>query len=280
LEENKAAASTAAGEDLTFETPPVFEVVLSVQFEAVPMTAAHFGLFWAGVRDRYPSAIEQPPIEAVEESFQRVQVDKKPTIRVLEKPDTPRMWFLSGDGTELIQLQSNRFVRNWRQNVPGAAYPRYSALRERFARDFLLFVDFVEREGLGDIRPTQVEITYINHVPSATGEEHTRPGRHFRIGEVPQLFPGDEPEDVRLIARWVMRHEDRPVGRLHVDLRPAYKGDAHEPVWTLNLVARGAPTSATGVEAILQFMDLGRARILRAFDVLTTEEMHLLWQKR
>src|ERR1035438_10399713 len=47
-----------------FANPPVAEVVLSVQFEALSrMRAAHFGLFWARIRDRYPRTEERPALE-------------------------------------------------------------------------------------------------------------------------------------------------------------------------------------------------------------------------
>ncbi len=264
---------------ITFDAPPVFEMALSVQFEAIPLTAAHYGLFWAGVRERYPLVAEQPPIDPTIEEFGASRVEKKPGVRVLERPETPRMWFLSADGTELIQLQRDRFVRNWRQHVPGVAYPRYPALRSRFETDFLSFVEFVEREGLGDLGPTQVEVTYINHVPALSEEGHSNPHRHFAFASMPEVFEGDTFENARVIANWVMRREGKPIGRLHADLRPAHRNDNRTPIWSLNLVARGAPLGL-GLDGVVSFMDAGRARIVAAFDRLTTEEMHREWNKR
>lgn len=266
---------------ITFDAPPVFEVALSVQFEDLPITAAHYGLYWAQVRARYPTPIEQAPIDPVIERFVGVQLDNAPQLRILDKPDTPRMWFVSADGTELIQLQRNRFVRNWRVHGGGSSYPRYPVLRERFVQDFTSFVEFAEREGLGDIAPTQVEVTYINHVPALEGEHHTRPTRHFAISALPELYPGDQFEDERVIAKWVMREDGNPIGRLHVDLRPAYVTENKAPVWNLNLVARGAPLHGEGpLDGVLSFMDHGRARIALAFKALTTEAMHGEWRLR
>lgn len=170
---------------------------------------------------------------------------------MLEKPDTPRMWFVSADGTELIQLQRNRFVRNWRHHAPAAVSPRYPVLRSVSPKISCSLLTSWSRND----------------------------SRHFTIGAAPDVFPGDELEDTRVIAKWIMKDGGRPIGRLHVDLRPAYMTENHAPVWNLNLVARGAPLGS-GLEGLLQFMDAGRDRIVHAFEQLTTKEMHDEWKKR
>ncbi len=54
-----------------FRRPPVVEVALSVQFEAVrALKAMHVGVFWdRHLRNLYPTAEEVPPLPSTIESF-------------------------------------------------------------------------------------------------------------------------------------------------------------------------------------------------------------------
>lgn len=49
-----------------------------------------------------------------------------------EKPPVPRVWFLNAYRTELIQVQADRFVHNWRKLLRVEPYPCYEPSRERF----------------------------------------------------------------------------------------------------------------------------------------------------
>ena len=50
----------------SFRKPPLHEVALMVQFEAVTeLTSAHIGSFWQEVRGRLPHIQEQPPLPGV-----------------------------------------------------------------------------------------------------------------------------------------------------------------------------------------------------------------------
>jgi uncharacterized protein (TIGR04255 family) len=114
-----------------FSRPPVAEVALSIQFE--PLTGfrvAHFGVFWAQIRDRFPKTQEQPPLPPVVERFGvRVQV---PQLQFGVGMVPPRCWFLDQDETELLQLQTDRVILNWRKlERESAPYPHYRTLRDK-----------------------------------------------------------------------------------------------------------------------------------------------------
>src|SRR3990172_7966619 len=133
-----------------FDRPPVGEVALSVQFSRLTgFQVAHFGLFWATNRDRFPSTQSHPAIDPVVEQFEG-PVSGKPSVRfeLAQELMPPRAWFLSREGDELIQVQHDRFVFNWRKTKPSDRYPRYPHVRRRFVDEFQRFERFVGEQGL------------------------------------------------------------------------------------------------------------------------------------
>ena len=77
------------------------------------------------------------------------------------------MWFLTEDGTQLIQIQRDRFAFNWRMLDTDRQYPHYAQVRDDFVRQLEKFFEFLREEGLEDPNPDQVELTYVNHIPAA-----------------------------------------------------------------------------------------------------------------
>ena len=261
-----------------FANPPVVETVLSVQFEPLSqMRAAHFGLFWGQIRERYPKTEERPSLDPVIERF------PEPAPRrvgfqfpVLEVPPLPRFWFIHRNETELIQLQADRFIKNWRKSGEGDSYPRYEKLRGWFEQEFEEFQKFVKKEMLGSIEVNQCEVTYVNHIVSGEGW-----GSHEDLDKVFALWshlaspiPG-KAEDAAFHARFPIRDgSGQPVGRLHADVQAALRIPDGKPMFVLSLTARGYLGQST------EFFDLGREWIVRSFAEMTTKEMHRVWGRR
>ena len=158
-----------------FDNPPLIEVALSVQFEELGLLRVpQLGYVWHAFRDRFPKLEEQPPLEKSNEQF-GPKTAKRPRVRLelSTVPPRPRLWFLNDSGSELVQVQSDRFVRNWRKQEETAEYPRYSRLRKFFQEDFEVFCRLIEAEQWGVIEPNQCEVTYVNVIPAGEGwREH------------------------------------------------------------------------------------------------------------
>lgn len=114
-----------------FDDPPLIEVVLSVQFEALaPIEFVDvLASFRSRLRDRYPQTEQHPPLPPAFEIF-GVPAPGAPRLQIQLQtvPDLPRFWLLNEAGTEIIQLQNDRFVHNWRKVGSGDAYPRYERI--------------------------------------------------------------------------------------------------------------------------------------------------------
>src|SRR5262245_61750724 len=106
-----------------FDRPPVTETVLGVQFAPLPLlTVAQMGRFWADVEEAYPKHEIQPPLGRYAEEFTKPPMDRSVQLALSTRPAL-RGWFVDSDGTELIQVQHDWFIRNWRRLSAKGSYP-------------------------------------------------------------------------------------------------------------------------------------------------------------
>lgn len=263
-----------------FKDPPINEVVLGVQ--TVPMqglNASHLGLFWREIRKDFPRTEEKPALDPVIERLgDKQSAPALPALRLLEKPETPRVWLLNESGNRLVQLQQDRLHYNWRKLEDSDPYPRYQALRVAFKTEAERLQAFVARENLGDFRPTQCEVTYINHVaPCDIWQGHQDLAKVFTTWNAPggAFLPGIE--DGQFAMRFVIRDESGAMlGRLIVQVNPARLRKDDRAIFRMDLTARGRP-EGDGVDGVLKFLDRGHEWVVRAFAELTTPAMHRVW---
>jgi uncharacterized protein (TIGR04255 family) len=274
----------------SFDRPPVIEVLASVQFDPpVGFNAVHFGLLWNRFRGDFPDIEQKAPLPQV---LERLGVNPQPQqiqVEFSTEPALPRLWFISRSGDELIQVQPDRFIRNWRA-VPtlGNAYPRYhDCIRPRFSADYAAFVGLLETERVGTIEPNQCELSYINHiVPNEHWSSHRDLASVLRClsNEFCELL--DYPtEAVNMASAHIINDgSGKFLGRLHIKVQSAFRepqttDEKQIPVFVLSLTVRGRPT-AKGVEGVMGFLDIGHRAIVNSFDQVTTPEMHKVWGKR
>jgi uncharacterized protein (TIGR04255 family) len=261
-----------------FSDPPLAETVLSVHFDRLSaLRTAHFGLYWDEIRTRFPKTEEQGELPPVVERFpEQPQPMVGIQFEALGAPPPPRFWFIDDKGTELIQVQRDRFIKNWRRTGEGDLYPRYERVRDGFDRDFSDFAEFVSRNQLGTIRVNQCEVTYVNHIVSGAGwETHADISKVFTVWKQPQsAYPG-QAQDLTFRAKFPIADQSGGfVGRLHVTLQPVTRLTDGSPMFLLELTARGQIGEGA------DFFDVGREWIVRSFAELTTPTMHKVWGRR
>lgn len=258
-----------------FDHPPVVEVAVGVQFRPI---FAMRGLGLAGLRDKwrtqYPRIEEQPALPPISEG----SPSRLPQVQfnVVSLPPT-RQWFLSELGTELVQVQPDRLIVNWRSGEAQAEYPRYRQIRETFINRFNDLAQFAIDEGFGEPEITQAELTYIN-VIDAKPDELGRIERFFKgWSEVSGHHLG-APEQARVTLSFVIPGLGNSQARLYVEINPAQR-QSGEPVLFFTLTVRGNPGGKSFAEA-MKFIDEARDHVTRSFDELTEESMHDVWGKR
>lgn len=139
-----------------FQNPPINELIIATYFKP-PLTtlrSEHVGLFWSKIRDEFPAVEQQAPVGGAE-TFQQISG---------EFFTMPRFWFVAEDKINLIQLQKNAFMLNWRRR--DAKYPHFSEnLKPAFDKYYRVFEDFVRDDvGNSDIKIDLCELTYINTI--------------------------------------------------------------------------------------------------------------------
>jgi uncharacterized protein (TIGR04255 family) len=263
-----------------FTNPPVVEVALSVQYARLErLRVAQIGQLWGEFKDMFPKTEEHAPLAPAWEKFEPALPRVEIKVETSDVLPVPRVWFVNDEESELIQVQQDRFAHNWRKRGESDKYPRYEKIRESFKSELEKFRQFLLRENLGEITPDQAEVTYVNHIsPNEAWENHSQ------VGEVVTVWTDhysdnflSNPEDVSFRARFRIRGaDDKPLGRLHVVLQPAFSRTDQQPIFVLTLTARGEPLGS-GIDAAMNFMDLGREWIVRGFTSITTQRMHQIW---
>jgi len=259
-----------------YDKPPVVETVMSVQFpELEGFRAAHFGLYWETLRDRYPRLSDQPRLDPIrEEKFPKTPVTAFQSVQLLKQLPLGRMWFTSDNNSELIQLQPDRFLFNWRGD--DGNYPTYRGNSQTFFKEFDAFCDFCEEHELPPPTPEICEVTYVNHCDPVAGEAAVElAGKIFtglRWETNHEFLP--RPESMKFNRAFVISHNKTPIGRLYAEASIAARRDgaALREFVLLNLTARvnHDPKLGRPLESTLQ---CAHDWIVRGFADMTNIDM-------
>jgi uncharacterized protein (TIGR04255 family) len=257
-----------------FEDPPVIEVALTAQFRSLPgMQGVKLGPLRELWSDQYPKVEEQPPLPYMAEG----EAPGGPLLLFNLGSPAVRFWFLSDDGTELVQLQHDRLSVNWRELGSGKAYPRFPTMRQMFADRFTDLTNFVAVEGLGQLHITQLELTYINAITVDPSDM----GKLERILSTWQAVPSHHlgaPQQVRTEMSFQVKDLGAGAARFWVQVGPGQRG-AGVPATLFSLLIRGVP-AGEGLKEALTFLDDAHQHVVRSFTELTTSEMHANWRLR
>jgi uncharacterized protein (TIGR04255 family) len=273
--------SDAPEHDLAdFDNPPIVETVLSAQFETLTaMRSVHFGLFWQRVKGEFPNTEEHPALPPVlEQASEPAPQAVRLRFETQETLPLPRLWLLNSGRTEMMQIQNDRFIKNWSKGAANAEYPHYTpVIKPAFERDFKDFQTFIAEEKLGEIKINQCEVTYISHIIAGEGwTKRDESEKIFTVFKQPfaEPYPG-RAEEFAYRARFpILGPNNEWIGRLHVDVQPAVGISDNKPMYAMNLTARGMYGSG------IEFFDIGRRWIVKSFEHLTTEHMHEIWGRK
>lgn len=263
-----------------FDSPPVIETLLGVQFQPLAgWKTPHFGLFWHRIRDEYPQSELQPPLQYQVEQFGvEAALPKFLEFRLRQEPPL-RCWFLNQTGGRLLQLQNGHFIHNWRLVSEQDSYPRYAqTIRPEFEIEWRRLCEFLASERISEPKITQCEVTYVNHLVRGNGWNTPDDLRNVFpcwSGEHSGRFL-PSPESVVINANYELPNQQ---GRLHISAEPAIRGDDAQEIIQLKLTVRGRPASSS-LSDLLSWFDLGREWVVRGFTDFTSADMHKLWKRK
>lgn len=264
-----------------FENPPVAEVILGMQFKRLPkFGAVHLGLSASLFQNEFPRVQEVPPLDPTFEVFGTSHgTEHVPKISLVTNPVT-RLWLINDEKTQLIQIQPDRFIRNWRKVATDGVYPRYEKIRAGFESCVNTFSKFLDTKQLGRIAPNQCEVSYVNHIELPDGANWWgSPGEVFVNWNNGTPDPMYQVEDVRFITRHLLRSDSGSAqARLICQVEPGINSNG-KSVISFTLSVRGRPASEA-IESVLEFFDTGRECIVRQFAAMTTKKMHEIWGRK
>jgi uncharacterized protein (TIGR04255 family) len=272
-------SDTQEGALPAYANPPVVEVILGVQFDRLSgFRNAHLGAFWKTLDEKeWPSVSDAPPLEPQFERFAESARWAMAQVQLRLAQDMPsRLQIKNKDGDRMIQVQNSHLLFNWLGQT-GGTYPRYRNVREGFVWALEQFLAFIDRENVGEFRPNQWEVSYLNHIPKGTLWETAKDWRFFRpLAGVPTIEGIIQGESFNGEWHFVIPEQR---GRLHVAWQHGGKpGTVEQEILALILTARGPlQQNKSDVQAVLAGLDLGHTTIVRAFQNLMADEANKYW---
>ena len=271
--------ATAKVKFRTFDNPPVVETVVGVQFAPLAnLTSGYYGWFWKQFLDE--TWVRTSDAGVLPDQFEKFGDEvvwgvSSIQFGVLSVP-LVRVQIFNAKNDRLIQIQNTRFLYNWQKQE--GAYPRYASTRREFDALFARFCDFARTVDLGEVKPNQWEVIYVNHIPKGPLWNSPSDWKRILPGllDAGQALPGLRFESV---GEWHYEIEPRR-GRLHIAAQPGRAGTATGPdVLMLQFTARGPILEKPGW-SLGDGLDLGHEAIVRTFGEMASPEALKLWGGR
>ena len=261
-----------------YERPPVVETILGVQFDRLTnFKNAHLGGFWKTLDNaEWPVVLDASLLPTQFERFTDSAKWANSGQFMLTQDPSCRLQIKSNSGDRMIQIQNGRLHFNWLKQT-GGVYPRYESVRENFVGTYKRFTDFVNREEVGDFRPNQWEVTYLNHIAKGTVWNTSNDWGFFRpVSAVPTVEGLVQGESFSGGWKFVIPEQR---GRLHIQWQHARTSDPEEQeMIVLTFTARGPLEDANGnIQAVLDGLDVGRETIVRSFKEFMTSTANEHW---
>jgi uncharacterized protein (TIGR04255 family) len=257
-----------------YTKPPVIEVVLGAQFEALRgLMTPHYGLFWQLVREEYPDVEDKTPLAEIFED----RPAPGPALELVELPPQRRVFFIHHEKNFLLQLQPTRFLHNWRKVKEEDSYPTFAIAEERFRNYWSLFTRFVAEHKLGGLQVNQYELTYINHIVEGEGAFPLAIPKYlaafnWQSDRAAPFLP--EPGSLAINIRFKLPENK---GALHVSLKHGKRLADAMDVLVLELTARGpAKSDASDMGG---WFSVAHEWIVKGFTDLTTDVAHRVWER-
>ena len=256
-----------------FGRPPLSEVVLGVQFDP---PQGYQQIYAGAVRDLFkrdfPGIQELPVIPPSFETF-GIMPGGQINFGIMTGPTHDRFWFISENGSEIIQFQNDRLLHNWRKVADqNNEYPRFESIIAKFSDEIERLQTFMASIRPQKIAIRQCELTYINHVRPVEGSS-INPSDCLRFVS-PDITP---PDDFSASFRRVIAVNGQPRGRLICESSTAIDESARRFI-ALTLTARGAPDTPE-LNSALEFLSKGRDMIVRLFAEITTDSAQRAWER-
>jgi len=249
-----------------YKNPPVNEVVCGLQFQASDnLRVPHIGLLWNKFRSEYPIIQHAPPLMS---AMGDIKVDSITGIPL------PRIWFINKSDDQLVQFQIDRIYFNWRRRK--REYPHYNHIINNFDKILDISRNIFNEFNLGEFKPIELELSYINHIPRGQGWE--------TIDDLQKLFSDfnwnksntrflKNLDKIAWTTEFILPEQK---GRLNINLKHAIRTEDKMPLLVFEFITKGNAQSDR-IEDIHKWFNLAHEWIVQGFTDLTTPEIQKIW---
>ncbi len=262
--------------------PPVVEVALAVEFEqSIGFRSLDLGRLADAWGDGWPLVEERPTLPSMESDDGDVLDSFLNALAgTAEPPD--RLWMQNREGDQVVQLQHNRLVVNWRKGDAGDEYPRYGTVQKQLQDAWQRLLSTCKRLDLDVPVPSLCELQYVNHMDSVYGWNSSIDTAVLTVpwsglGES-EFFDADHLSQFSVHCHFP---DDRE-GWLTIDCWTSHSSpsdlDGDSPLMVLKLTARGE-AEPKDFKGALDFFDVAHRWIVEGFTHITTPEAHKIWKR-
>jgi len=261
-----------------YKAPPLYEVVLGVQFEPVAgYQQIYAGQVWELFKATFPNVEERQSLPPSFETF-GANVASRPAIQLSTGASHDRFWFVSKDGDLLLQFQQDRFLQNWRRITSEAYdYPHFEKMLEHYEKNLKKLMRYFEDTFAVSVKINQCEISYVNRINFPPKASKT-PREWINFVELPAGSKIDFKYDFKYdFRKEISNKKGEPIGRLIVSAGSAMN-EKREEILSYDLSVKGAPAKPD-IESALEFLTAGRRLIVTTFTKTTSEKAHQAWER-
>lgn len=260
----------------TFTNPPLTEVICGVVFKKLTKFAIpHVGLLWQEYQPAFQNFLEVPPLEEPQESATENSV----FMQELSGIPLPRFWFITNQDDEVIQIQNDRFLYNWKPGNDPTQYPRLESIYGKFQGAYEKFETFITESDLGTLDFIAYELTYSNTISAESG--------YFGVESLASIVPGMAGQistldgQVPVGVRCFTRYDIEEIGGFGlIEVRTFKKKDTLVPGLFLMLTVKGYPVDPLSMSRTAWFQK-AREWISRNFTDITSSEVQTnYWGKQ
>ena len=148
-----------------FENPPINEVVIGIYFSPLnDFRSEHVGLLWQEMKPEFPVVQQRFPTGPINESTFMSSDSGDEEIFPM-----PRYWFIAKDDVNVLQVQKDALMLNWRRREEEYTH-FWEGIKPTFDKYYDVFSNFVYRElNLAELNVECFELTYVNIIPKTEG---------------------------------------------------------------------------------------------------------------
>lgn len=264
-----------------YQHPPINEVGITVSlgevglFDPFNVESLHREL-----ADAFPNVQRAAPFDGADfEQFAGLSP-------LTDQPYLSRWWFISPDGSDLVQVQDNLLARNWRRLVgidEPANYPGFDNIRSSFDRIRATIADWHRRRGTEIPNPRAVELMYDDVIGAPKGQSRALLSSVLNYVQGETDHTGESKGEFVGMGNWQNAWLERiPVADSEATLSiqivaatlPSAEGEEMRPV--VRILWKASMLVAQW-EQVGTFLDAAHAHIAHRFNALIADEAKLRW---